>query len=171
MQCREATELLSPYLDGELEPSVRLDLERHLRVCDKCSAESRELRLVSDQVRSFPIPEPSPAFAARVLAGLPDGPPEGVAVAVSRPLAWLGAFSAGTVVLAVLLVLSTKVVLPNLWWIGADLARALYGLLSIAASQVQVGRGLTLALMVFLVAGCGWAVRRIASAPWQEGAV
>ena len=171
MQCFEATELLSSYLDGELDESERLDLERHLRICDKCSAELRELRLVSDQVRSLLVPEPSSTFVTRVLAGLPNSPPEDMAGVAGGPLAWLGAFSAGTVALAVLLVLATRVVLPGLWLIGPDLARAMYGLLPAAASQAQAGRVLTLAFTMLLVAGCGWALWRIASVSWQKEAV
>ncbi|HLB36896.1 MAG TPA: zf-HC2 domain-containing protein [Gemmatimonadales bacterium] len=36
LDCREAIERLYEYLDQELTPDVRQEVERHLRMCGKC---------------------------------------------------------------------------------------------------------------------------------------
>lgn len=38
MTCREVTEFLMAYLDGELDPAVRAGFERHMGVCPSCVA-------------------------------------------------------------------------------------------------------------------------------------
>ena len=44
MDHERAAELFSSYLDGELAPSVRAELEQHLAVCIQCRTELEELR-------------------------------------------------------------------------------------------------------------------------------
>ena len=36
MNCRGVIQELSTYLDGELDPQARLELERHLERCEDC---------------------------------------------------------------------------------------------------------------------------------------
>jgi anti-sigma factor RsiW len=58
--------LVLGWIDGTLSQETRVQLEAHLRTCDRCR------RLVANQeiarlaVRSLPMPTVSPAFAARV---------------------------------------------------------------------------------------------------------
>jgi hypothetical protein len=49
--------LLLPYLEDMLSPEERLDLERHLRGCERCSSELRELDRITASLR-----ENKPAF-------------------------------------------------------------------------------------------------------------
>jgi anti-sigma factor RsiW len=59
VNCQDVIRELSEYLDGELSPEVRRDLEEHLRDCHEC-------QLVVDQTRmtveifcdSQPVPLP-----------------------------------------------------------------------------------------------------------------
>ncbi len=44
--CREAVELMSDYLEGELSRRDRRRLERHLAGCDACDAYLEQLRAV-----------------------------------------------------------------------------------------------------------------------------
>lgn len=37
-RCRDVVELLAEYLDGELDPSASVALERHLADCPPCTA-------------------------------------------------------------------------------------------------------------------------------------
>jgi len=52
--CDRARELLSGYLDGELDPAERQELERHLAECPGCSEELKALRKTVDLVRALP---------------------------------------------------------------------------------------------------------------------
>lgn len=38
MVCKDAQELIHGYIDGELDPSGNLEIERHLETCEACSA-------------------------------------------------------------------------------------------------------------------------------------
>lgn len=42
-RCREARELLSDYVDGELDPGRQQIVERHLRWCPKCGRTAQNL--------------------------------------------------------------------------------------------------------------------------------
>jgi anti-sigma factor RsiW len=45
IECRQAVELVSDYLDGALPRRQRRRLERHLAHCDHCSAYLEQLRV------------------------------------------------------------------------------------------------------------------------------
>jgi len=45
LQCREAVELMSDYLEGALSRRKRRRLERHLAGCDACSGYLEQLRV------------------------------------------------------------------------------------------------------------------------------
>jgi len=44
LNCRELETLLHPYLDGELTPAQRADVDKHLEGCAGCSAQLKDLR-------------------------------------------------------------------------------------------------------------------------------
>jgi anti-sigma factor RsiW len=73
MRCHRARRLLSPYLDGEVDPRRRASLVAHLSGCEACSAELRRLRdqqdalVVGDQVPPLP-----PDLWGSVLSALDD---------------------------------------------------------------------------------------------------
>lgn len=45
LECRQAVELFSDYLDGALPRRLRRRVERHLAGCDACAAYLQQLRL------------------------------------------------------------------------------------------------------------------------------
>ncbi len=52
LSCGQVLERLSDYLDGDLSPADRDQLETHLRGCDRCARFGGELRSVVDALRS-----------------------------------------------------------------------------------------------------------------------
>lgn len=52
MKCDRA--LLSAYVDNELEPTQKLDLERHLDLCSECSSQLETFQDVRFQLREMP---------------------------------------------------------------------------------------------------------------------
>ena len=66
IECREAVELVSDYLDGALPRRQRRRLERHLANCDLCSAYLAQMR-VSIELSGSVAPED---LDAEVLEGL-----------------------------------------------------------------------------------------------------
>jgi anti-sigma factor RsiW len=66
----ELTEdLLSAYLDDELGPSTRAEVERHLEESADWRAILDEVRATRDALRALPAVEGSPEFWARMMAG------------------------------------------------------------------------------------------------------
>jgi anti-sigma factor RsiW len=62
---------LSPFLDGELPPHERQEVEGHLESCAECAALLEDLAAVDALARDLPMPTPdagAEAFAARVRA-------------------------------------------------------------------------------------------------------
>ncbi|MEW6426023.1 MAG: zf-HC2 domain-containing protein [Bacillota bacterium] len=66
MGCEKARELLSPYLDGELEPSEKKFLSGHLEMCPACRSELAELQAAVQIFRRLPQLAPAPTFRARL---------------------------------------------------------------------------------------------------------
>lgn len=56
LSCHEAMRYVYRYLDGELEPSTRADLLRHLEVCRRCTGfvefERRMLEFIRERART-----------------------------------------------------------------------------------------------------------------------
>ena len=49
--CRETRELLSDYLEGELEPARHKGVDRHLRWCPNCGRMAQNLSRTVDGLR------------------------------------------------------------------------------------------------------------------------
>ncbi len=62
MKCDLPRELLSGYLDGELDREQKEEVEQHLRECEECRNEIEELKRLDQQVRTSKIEEPSREF-------------------------------------------------------------------------------------------------------------
>lgn len=173
MQCHEASELLSTYMDGELPSQARLALEEHLRTCNLCSQELAALRLLAEHVRDFPIPEPDPVLTTRVMSRLPGRVRDGRAGdgRPADPLAWLTLLAAGSVATAVLSLAADARNFLTLWAMGWGLTRGLFRLAQGGAAPQQARP----AFLVLLVVALLWlsisAIRRIATAPWSKEAL
>lgn len=66
MNCREAEPLLGAYLDGELDPERRTEVEVHWRDCGACLAALERLERLSVAVESAPYYPASPELRARL---------------------------------------------------------------------------------------------------------
>ena len=66
MDCGKVVALLSPYLDGELEPSEKDFISAHLNACPACRRELAELRAAVGVFRLLPELAPGPAFLPRL---------------------------------------------------------------------------------------------------------
>jgi anti-sigma factor RsiW len=68
MSCERIQELLSAYLDGELSPAERAEVDAHLAACPECAGLLARLRTALQAFASFPEVELSPALSARLAA-------------------------------------------------------------------------------------------------------
>lgn len=76
MDCRDFSENLQAYIDGELKEAERLELEEHLEACGSCSAELYELEKVNNLLHAaFENKPPFSAITARVLAEVTGAAP------------------------------------------------------------------------------------------------
>jgi anti-sigma factor RsiW len=71
MNCQSVTRVLSACQDGELDPALRREVDRHLEGCPCCRAEWDGLQELDRRLRLSPPPSIDPFFPARVMAGLP----------------------------------------------------------------------------------------------------
>lgn len=53
MECRQAKEMLSPYIDDELGAAERAALEEHLAWCEACRSELEALRKISEGLKGI----------------------------------------------------------------------------------------------------------------------
>lgn len=68
--------LLNAYLDEELHPAARQEVEEHLRTCRVCQQEFEQLRRVSTMLQNIPLPnfQPAERFAANLTRRLTPHP-------------------------------------------------------------------------------------------------
>jgi hypothetical protein len=64
--CQDIQPELSAYLDGELTPPQRAEIEAHLASCPRCQEELAELKTLVAGVAALPKLEPAPQFLAEV---------------------------------------------------------------------------------------------------------
>ncbi|KPJ74078.1 hypothetical protein AMJ52_01975 [candidate division TA06 bacterium DG_78] len=62
MKCDLSIELLSGYLDGELDDEQRVFVEKHLKQCRRCRNAFKEFALLDEQIRKQKFEEPSREF-------------------------------------------------------------------------------------------------------------
>lgn len=78
--CERFIPLLSPYIDGELSPTERVNVERHLSACKECTGRAADLRAESGLLRvglEMAVDEVDfKDFAQKVMARVtPEKPP------------------------------------------------------------------------------------------------
>jgi Putative zinc-finger len=64
--CRDIQEELSAYVDGELTPARRADIEAHVASCAPCRQKLAELKAVAAGVAALPKMQPATGFLADV---------------------------------------------------------------------------------------------------------
>ncbi len=61
LNCKDVFQEISTYLDGELDPDLRLTIEHHLKACKHCSVivdtTRKTIELYCDG-KLFPLPDP-----------------------------------------------------------------------------------------------------------------
>ena len=90
--CRSA-ESFYLYLEGELGPSARCELEAHLETCPACRSVLAERRLLHEAFTSLPPFDVPPDFALSVMDRIPD--------AVDEKAGWLAPLASGLAALVV----------------------------------------------------------------------
>lgn len=73
MNCAEIKDELSAYIDGELPPARRADVEAHVAGCPQCRQQVAELRQLAAGVAAMPKMQPAPQFLAEVRGKLARG--------------------------------------------------------------------------------------------------
>ncbi|MEN6560683.1 MAG: zf-HC2 domain-containing protein [Acidobacteriota bacterium] len=68
MTCERIEELLSAYLEGELGPAGKAEVEAHLAACPACAEFAGLMKEGLEAAAGFPEIEPSPALVARLYA-------------------------------------------------------------------------------------------------------
>lgn len=77
--------VLSAYVDGEVEPAIRVQIDRHLLVCEQCRAVVEEYRHASDFFRRVPARRPPTSLNRDVWRRIAE-----IDARRGRPLWWLG---------------------------------------------------------------------------------
>lgn len=65
--CRELVELVTAYLDGDLDPEERALVDAHLRECDGCTTYLEQVRATVAATHALPAERVPPALLARLL--------------------------------------------------------------------------------------------------------
>jgi anti-sigma factor RsiW len=103
MNCQDIKEELVAYLDDELDPDTRAEIEAHLESCAACRAEREAYTATLQAVGKLAAPGLTPDFKRRFFRDFDDAqrrPPW-----ILRPLTLAGAgLAAGALVLVLLLV-------------------------------------------------------------------
>ena len=71
--CQDIQPDLSAYLDGELTPSQRAEIEAHVASCPRCQQELAGLRTLAAGVAALPRLQPAPGFLAEVRRKIAQG--------------------------------------------------------------------------------------------------
>lgn len=101
--CEQIQENLKAYADGQTPFPERLAIRNHLKQCETCRKELREMEQISREIRMRGAEALDPALKARILTSLPDGPPPACPRTSVRP-GWTVLSLAGGVSVAMLLV-------------------------------------------------------------------
>ena len=81
---------ISEYLDGELDPETRRELEAHLTECAACTEILEDLRRIASEARSLPLEGPADDLWPGIAARLRSAPPAQKPARIERA-AWSGA--------------------------------------------------------------------------------
>lgn len=116
MNCRDMKQLISPYLDGELEARDHLAVKLHLDGCSMCSKDYREQLQISGMLKSMGrdiIPAPA-GFSHLVMEAVKTEtrPERPAMVWKSAPLAWKK-YLAGAAAAAFLIFASAQWIIPT----------------------------------------------------------
>lgn len=100
--------VLGPYLLGQLGPTERARLERHLKSCPSCRAEITAMAPLPGLLHHTRYERPGPGPGMRELTGRPTRPSPGRAGPRSRRLVAAGALAASAILLGAGLLLTAS---------------------------------------------------------------
>ena len=67
LDCQELVELVTAYLEGEMDAADRARFERHLGICEGCANYLEQMERTVRALGSLPAEELDPAFRDRLL--------------------------------------------------------------------------------------------------------
>ncbi|MGH9594799.1 MAG: anti-sigma factor family protein, partial [Bryobacteraceae bacterium] len=71
--CQDIRADLSAYVDGELSPLQRADIETHVASCSRCQANVVELKKLAAGMAALPKLHPAPRFLTEVRRKIAEG--------------------------------------------------------------------------------------------------
>ena len=76
LSCKQVSDFLADYLDGDLDPLLLRRFERHIGMCANCAALLDQYRTTVELLRQIgaDLPEPPPELAERTLEFLHEHP-------------------------------------------------------------------------------------------------
>jgi anti-sigma factor RsiW len=81
VSCQDVVELVTDYLEGELDDETRAELEAHLGLCPGCGTYFEQMRRTIDQLGHVPVETLSPQAQDELLAAFrtvhPHSPEQG----------------------------------------------------------------------------------------------
>ena len=103
MSCNRIIAELDDYLDEELAPDARWELEAHLKYCEPCQATLTRAMKLKRALSAYPVQGPSPGFFDRALqeAAREHAKPTQTGRWTVRQAGAAGALAAGIAILAV----------------------------------------------------------------------
>jgi hypothetical protein len=72
LSCKQVTRELSNYIDGQLDPEIRSRIEKHLRLCNRCTVvleTLRKLLCIAGDENMFAMPLEFDIDWERILGG------------------------------------------------------------------------------------------------------
>jgi anti-sigma factor RsiW len=74
IRCQEVVELITDYLEGQLDETTRTELEAHLPLCEGCDEYLRQMRTTIQALGHVPLDSLSETAQADLLAAFRDFP-------------------------------------------------------------------------------------------------
>ncbi|GEM_PF-4139859 len=74
MECKDARDRFSSFVDGELPPIDQMAFTEHVAACERCRADLRALETALTDLRNATVPRPAIPLADQVLKRLQDRP-------------------------------------------------------------------------------------------------
>src|ERR1041385_3726472 len=88
MNCKNATELLSDYVSGQLDRALTVSLENHLASCENCRKEAEGLRWAWSLLDQAPTVEPPAFFHENLMSRIAAETEQAEAVVAQKRALW-----------------------------------------------------------------------------------
>ena len=88
MNCKNATELLSDYVSGQMDRALTVSLENHLATCDNCRKEADGLRWAWSLLDQTPVVDTPPFFHENLMSRIAAETEQAEAEAARKRALW-----------------------------------------------------------------------------------